>query len=75
MFKNKIKFKKKKRKKKKKNFPQFVVIHTVKGYSVVIEAEVDVFSYLTHSPRNNLVLKLIISNMAPSLKLQTHSFY
>ena len=58
-----------------KNFPQFVVIHTVKGFSVVTEAEVDVFSYLTHSPRNNFVLKLIISNKAPSLKLQTHSFY
>ena len=26
-----------------KNFPQFVVIHTVKGCSVVIEAEVDAF--------------------------------
>ena len=26
-----------------KNFPQFVVIHTVKGFSVVTEAEVDVF--------------------------------
>ena len=26
-----------------KNFPQFVVIHTVKGSSVVNEAEVDVF--------------------------------
>ena len=26
-----------------KNFSQFVVIHTVKGYSVVNEAEVDVF--------------------------------
>ena len=26
-----------------KNFPQFVVIHTVKSFSVVIEAEVDVF--------------------------------
>ena len=26
-----------------KNFPQFVVIHTVKGFSVVSEAEVDVF--------------------------------
>ena len=25
------------------NFPQFVVIHTVKGFSVVKEAEVDVF--------------------------------
>ena len=26
-----------------KNFPQFVVIHTVKGFSVVNEAKVDVF--------------------------------
>ena len=26
-----------------KNFPQFVVIHTVKGFSVVSEAEVDFF--------------------------------
>ena len=26
-----------------KNFPQFVVIHTVKGFSVVNEGEVDVF--------------------------------
>ena len=27
-----------------KNFPQFVVIHTVKGFSVVNEIEVEVFS-------------------------------
>ena len=26
-----------------KNFPQFVVIHTVKGFSIVNEAEVDIF--------------------------------
>ena len=26
-----------------KNFPQFVVIHTVTGFSIVSEAEVDVF--------------------------------
>ena len=26
-----------------KNFPHFVVIHTVKGFNVVNEAEVDVF--------------------------------
>ena len=26
-----------------KNFLQFIVIHTVKGFSIVIEAEVDVF--------------------------------
>ena len=26
-----------------KNFPQFIVIHTVKGFSIVSEAEIDVF--------------------------------
>ena len=26
-----------------KNLPQFVVIHTVKGFSIIIEAEVDIF--------------------------------
>ena len=26
-----------------KNFPQFVVIHSVKGFSIVNEAEVDIF--------------------------------
>jgi Ni/Fe-hydrogenase subunit HybB-like protein len=26
-----------------KNLPQFVVIHTVKGFSIVIAAEVDIF--------------------------------
>ena len=26
-----------------KNFPQFVVIHTVKGFSIISEGEVDVF--------------------------------
>ena len=30
-----------------KNFPQFVVIHTVKGFSTVNEAEVDVFVELS----------------------------
>ena len=29
-----------------KNFPQFVVIHRVKGFDVVNKAEVDVFLYL-----------------------------
>ena len=30
-----------------KNFPQFVVIHTVKGFGVVIKAEVDAFLELS----------------------------
>ena len=36
-----------------KNFPQFVVIHTVKGFGVVNEVEVDVFLELScffHEP-------------------------
>ena len=30
-----------------KNIPQFVVIHTIKGFSIVNEAEVDVFLELS----------------------------
>ena len=30
-----------------KNFPRFVVIHTVKGFSVINEVEVDVFLKLS----------------------------
>ena len=32
-----------------KNFPKFVVIYTVKGFSVVSEAEVDFFFFLEFS--------------------------
>ena len=38
-----------------KNFPQFAVIHTVKGFSIVSEAEADVFLELLcflHDPKN-----------------------
>ena len=31
-----------------KNFPQFVVIHTVKGFGVANKAEVDIFLELFH---------------------------
>ena len=30
-----------------KNFPQFIVIHTIKGFGIVNEAEVDVFLELS----------------------------
>ena len=30
-----------------KNFPQFVVIHTVKGFDIVNKAEIDVFLELS----------------------------
>ena len=35
-----------------KSFPQFVVIHTVKGFGVVKKAEVDVFLELVWSRGN-----------------------
>ena len=54
-----------------KNFPQFVVIHTVKGFSIVTDAEVDVlleFPCFLHDPTK--VDNLISSSSAfsePSL--------
>ena len=41
-----------------KNFPQFIVIHTVKGFGIVNEAEIDVFLELScffNDPANELV--------------------
>ena len=42
-----------------KNFPQFVVIHTVKGFGIVNEAEIDVFLELScffHDPADGNLL-------------------
>ena len=41
-----------------KNFPQFVVIHTVKGFSILSEAEVDVFFW------NSLAFSIIQQMLA-----------
>ena len=51
-----------------KNFPQFVVMYTVKGFSIVNEEEVDVFLELPcflHHPRN---VGNLISGSSASLK-------
>ena len=48
-----------------KNFPQFVVIHTVKGFSIANEGELDVFlafSYLFYEPID--VSRLIFGSSA-----------
>ena len=46
-----------------KNFPQFVVIHTVKGFSVVNEAQVDVFyTYICRASQVALVIKNLPAN-------------
>ena len=46
-----------------KSFPQFVVIHTVKGLSVVNEAEVDFFFLellcFLHDPMMKAILSLV----------------
>ena len=44
-----------------KNFPQFVVIHTVKGFSIVSEAKVDIFLW------NSLAFSVIQWMLATSL--------
>ena len=51
-----------------KNFPQFIVIHTVKGFGIINETEVDVFLELAcflHDPTN---VGNLISGSSTSLK-------
>ena len=55
-----------------KNFPQFVVIHTVKGLSVVNEAEVDVFLEFFCFLYDPVNVGNLISGSSASLK---HSLY
>ena len=62
-----------------KNIPQFVVIHTVKGFSVVNEAEVDVFlefPCFLHDSVNvgNLIFDSSAS-LKPSLYIWNFSVY
>ena len=52
-----------------KNVPQFVVIHTVKGFSIVNEAEVDVvleFSCFFYDPRDGGYLISVSSAFSKS---------
>ena len=52
-----------------KNFPQFVmIIHTVKGFSVVSEAEVDVFLELPCFLHDPMDVGNLISGSSASLK-------
>ena len=52
-----------------KNFLQFVVIHTVKGFSVVNEAEVDVFLELSRlfDETTNVDNLITVSTGSPSI--------
>ena len=52
-----------------KNFPQFVVIHAVKGFSIVNEAELDVFLKFfcfLHDPMNVGILMSDSSSFSKS---------
>ena len=62
-----------------KNFPQFVVIHTVKDFSLVDEAEVDVFLVLTcflNDPMNvGNSISVSSTSLKPSLSIWTFSVH
>ena len=56
------------------NFPQFIVIHTVKGFGIANKAEIDVFlelSWFFHDPAD--VGNLIFGSSAFSEHLEVHS--
>ena len=51
-----------------KNFPQFVVIHIVKGFGIVNKAEVDVFLKLSCFFNDPVDVGILISGSSVSLK-------
>ena len=51
-----------------KNFPQFLMIHTVKGFSIVNEAEVDVFLELSCFVDDPMDMGNLISGSSASSK-------
>ena len=50
------------------NFPQFFVIHTVKGFGIVNKAEIDVFLELSHFFNNPPDVGNLISGSSASSK-------
>ena len=50
------------------NFPQFIVIHTVKGFGIVNKAEVDVFLELSCFFYERMVVGNLISSSSAFLK-------
>ena len=47
-----------------KNFPQFVVIHTVKGFGIVNKAEVDGFLELSHFFDESVYFSNLMSDLS-----------
>ena len=62
-----------------KNFAQFVMIHTVKGFSIVKEAEVDVFLEFPRFPYEPINAGYLISGSSafskPSLFIWKFMYY
>ena len=50
-----------------KNFPQIVVIHTVKGFGVVNKAEIDIFLELSYIFDDPMDVGNLISGFLPFL--------
>ena len=55
-----------------KNFPQLVVIHTVKGFGIVNKAEVDVFLELSCFFNDPIDVGNLISGSSPFLNQLEH---
>ena len=51
-----------------KNFPQFIVIHTVKGFGIVNKAEIDVFLELSCFFNDSTDVSNLISGSSPFSK-------
>ena len=52
------------------NFPQFIVIHTVKGFGIVNKAEIDVFLELLSFIGDPVDVGHLISSLGPILFLR-----
>ena len=57
------------------NFPQFVVIHTVKGFGIVNKAEIDVFLELSCFFDDPAVVGNLISGSSSPAFLMMYSAY
>ena len=56
------------------NFPQFIVIHTVKGFGIVNKAEIDVFLELSCFPRFVVVQSLSRVRLCNPMECSTLGF-
>ena len=59
-----------------KNFPELIVVHTVKGFDIVNKAEVDIFLELSHGFDDPMDVGTLISSFSvfskPAWKFMVH---